>query len=355
MNPLFQEVPTVDSLIDPDTLRILLGGLGAVRVEALHTLGYSGSQFFRVTLDRQTHELESFIVKRTILNEDWFSNRTQDLIGREAAVLLAPQFARIRQIFHLPYRAVAVETGQFAVLMDDVSTWLLPDERVPLAREDEDLILRTLAQLHATFWQSSKLEELTWLHKPADFLYIMGPHGHGDPESTGGSARQVHEAVRVGWQVALELLPDATRRALCRPTAEIAASWSHLPVTLIHGDAKIANFAVLPNRRLCALDWAFVGWAPCTFELGWYLAVNASRLSDTKEYTLIRYRGFLESHLGFQLEDELWETLEEVGLVCGGLMLLWSKGAAVAAGRPSAELEWAWWEGRLSKWASSLR
>lgn len=352
MNKVLQEVPAVADLLDTETLRRLLGGAGAVQVEPLQTLGYSGSQFFRIIVDTSTGAQEQFFVKRTVLKEDWFSQRSQDRIGREAAVLLAPQLAEIGQVFHLPYRAVAVEAGRFALLMEDVSPWLLPDERRPLGEDDEHLILETLAQLHATFWQRTEVAGLPWLHTPADFLYIMGPHGHRTEAHQGGSARQVHEAVQTGWQAALELLPDRTRRALCRPAEEIAASWSHLPRTVLHGDTKIANFALLPGRRLCAFDWAFVGWAPCTFEMGWYLAVNASRLHGTKEHTLRCYRGFLEAQLGAAFDEARWYELEEAGIVCGALMLLWSKGAAVAAGRPSAEAEWAWWETRLSDWAS---
>lgn len=342
---------SVNSLLQPDTLRLVLSVSGAVRVEALPTVGYSGSEFFRVIVDQAADEQARFMVKRTALAADWFSNRSRDRTGREAAVLLAPQLAKIHQIFSLPYRAIAVETGRCAVLMDDVSPWLFPDERVPLAREDEDLILETLARLHAAFWQAPGIDELAWLHTPADFLYIMGPHDHRAEDRKGGSARHVQEAVRTGWRAALALLPDTTRRALLRPAQDIAASWTHLPTTFIHGDTKIANFALLADRRLCAFDWAFSGWAPCTFELGWYLAVNASRLSGSKEHTLRRYRAFLEAHLRRALHDDLWAQLEEAGIVCGALMLLWSKGAAVAAGRPTAEAEWTWWEERLGVWA----
>ena len=350
MNPDLYVASSVDSLLDPDTLRNILGVSGAVRVEALHTSGYSGSRFFRVIPERAPGGT-GFIVKCTTLAEDWFSHRSRDQTGREAAVLVAPRLAEVHRIVHLPYRAVALEAGRIAVLMEDVSRWLLPDERIPLAREDETLILDTLARLHAAFWQAPGLDRLPWLCAPADYLYIMGPHDHAEEDRRGGSARQVHEAVRSGWQAALDLLPDATRRALLRPARDIAAAWADLPVTLIHGDAKIANFAVLPGRRLCAFDWAFAGWAPCTFELGWYLAVNASRLSEDKARVLARYRGLLEAHLGDRLEAERWDALEEAGVVCGALMLLWSKGAAVRAGRPSAEEEWAWWADRLERWA----
>lgn len=169
-------------------------------------------------------------------------------------------------------------------------------------------------------------------------------------EVEGGSARQVENAVRIGWREARELLPDAIRRALWGPAGEIAAPWADLPLTLVHGDSKVANFAIHPDARLCALDWAFVGRAPCTFEIGWYVAVNGPRLAGSKESIFRAYRDRLERRLGRRLDDELWDRLEEAGVVCGALMLLWSKASAVAAGRDGAEAEWRWWEARLDRW-----
>lgn len=344
-----RRVRSVNDLLESGRLRRVLDTEGPVRVERMRTLGYSGSRFHRVSA------ADEFIVKETVLEEDWFSNRTGDEVGREAAALLAPELDQIHDIFSLPYRAAAMEPGRVALLMEDVSPWLLPDEREPLDPGHEELILDTLARLHASFWEADELGQLAWLHGTADFLHIMGPRGHGigvGEGAAGGSARQVQDAIRAGWQTARKLLPDPLRRALWRPAPEIAAAWADLPHTLIHGDTKVANFAVLPEQNLCALDWAFVGSAPCTFEIGWYVAVNASRLGGCKENTLRRYRARLEDHLGGSLEEYLWERLEEAGLVCGALMLLWSKAAGVEAGRDGAQSEWDWWESRLSRWAA---
>ncbi len=256
----------------------------------------------------------------------------------------------MHQIFELPYRLVASEPGRFALLMDDVSESLLPDERTPLPENVEALILDTLARMHATFWNDKDISRLAWLHTPADFLHIMGPRGHDQQDQRGGSARGVDEAVRRGWRAAKDLLPPPVLDAIHRPAIELAAAWADLPRTLVHGDTKIANFAVFQSRRLCAIDWAFTGYAPCTFDIGWYLAVNATRLTQSKEEVLAHYRHRLEFHLGQKVTDPMWDCLEEAGIVCGALMLLWSKATAVTHGTPKARLEWDWWESRLRRW-----
>lgn len=345
---------SVDALLDPARLPSFLDVTSPVTVESLDTLGYSGSDFFRVRIRGRGDPAGPWIVKRTVLADDWFSARTGDRVGREAAAVTAPELADIHRIFRLPYRAVAIETGTIALLMDDLSGCLLPDERTPLEAAAERSILDALADLHATFWASSALTELSWLHRPADFLHVMGPRGHDAP-AAGGSARGVDEAVREGWKEALGQVGPAVRRALTRPAPEIAAGWGKLPHTLVHGDTKVANFALPAAGGVAVFDWAFVGRAPCTVDIGWYLAVNATRLAGTKEETLARYRALLEERLGRELDEPLWSALEEVGVVCGALMLLWSKGAALAAGREGAAVEWAWWHDRLERWVGRPR
>lgn len=341
---------SVDQLLDPEWLRSSLGTDGSVAVEPLETLGYSGSDFFRVRPRGPAGSGGPWIVKRTVLADDWFSARTGDRVGRGAAAVTAPELADIHRIFRLPYRAVAMESGRTALLMDDLSGYLLPDERAPLEASVERSLLDVLAELHATFWASPALADLPWLHGLADFLHVMGPRGH-DETVAGGSARGVDEAVRTGWKEALTRVDPTVRRALTRPASEIAAGWRTLPHTLVHGDTKVANFALPAEGGVGVFDWAFVGRAPCTVDIGWYLAVNATRLAGTKEETLILYRALLEERLGRRLEERLWGELEEAGVVCGALMLLWSKGAALAADRDGAADEWAWWCDRLERWA----
>ena len=121
-------------------------------------------------------------------------------------------------------------------------------------------------------------------------------------------------------------------------------------MSLLHGDAKIANFAVLPSGRAAAFDWAWVGAGPPTLDLGWYLAINAGRLARPRDAVLARYRQLLEVELGSSLPAVIWEQLVQVGLLCGALMLLWQKALALEleeAPSPQAEDDWLWWVNAL--------
>ena len=117
----------------------------------------------------------------------------------------------------------------------------------------------------------------------------------------------------------------------------------------MHGDAKVANFALLPGRRVAAFDWQLLGKGPATLDLGWYLAVNSGRLARPKEHVIARYRDLLESRLTRPLSNLLWERMVSVGVMSGALMLLWAKALSLEeSGSPQAAEEWNWWVTQLS-------
>jgi len=122
---------------------------------------------------------------------------------------------------------------------------------------------------------------------------------------------------------------------------------------LQHGDTKVANFAIDREGRVIAFDWEWIGTGPATLDLGFYLAINAGRLARPKEAVISRYREFLEVALGFRLPNELWQGLRSIGILFGGVSLLWAKGLALESGAPKALAEWDWWAEQLERQAST--
>jgi aminoglycoside phosphotransferase (APT) family kinase protein len=146
----------------------------------------------------------------------------------------------------------------------------------------------------------------------------------------------------------MDRLPPAAVRHLTCPGAEWEEAWADLPRTFVHGDAKVGNCAILADGRVSVFDWALAGSGPCAIDLGWYIAVNATRLTVSKDEFIARYRVLLEAELGRKLPDGLWNRLEVAAVVHGARMLLWSKALALEAGRLGAESEWNWWVERLA-------
>src|SRR5262249_16334320 len=156
--------------------------------------------------------------------------------------------------------------------------------------------------------------------------------------------------VRAGWEDALKLLPAEVARRLQRPAEEAWAAWTDLPRTLIHGDSKVANFAFLPDGRVAAFDWTNLGAAPATLELGWWVAVNGTRLTRSKDDLIARYRELLEGRLGRTLDADRWERMVDAAIYSGARMLLWSKALGLRENTEYRRSDWAWWVEKLERW-----
>jgi hypothetical protein len=266
---------SIEAMRNPVELEALLGKVDEVRSAPFATGGYSGSVHERWTVERDGGQPLRLVLKITRPAEDWTAFRTGDTSGREALLLGAPELGELWSVFHCCYRGYATKGGEVALLMDDLGEHLFPDEDEPISVADEDTLLGTLAAMHARFWKSDALE-LAWLNTPEQFLTVLGPDS--------GAPFALSDMVREGWRSALARLPSAVVSLLRTPSHVLVRTWCEgLPFTLLHGDAKLANFAVLPGDRCAAIDWALVGAGPATVDLGWYLAVNAGRLARPKD------------------------------------------------------------------------
>ena len=344
---------SIADLTDPRALETLTGPVSSIHKTLLSGVGYSGSVLYRMEVHLLSGEIRSFILKHTVIRTDWLSQRTHDTVGREAAILDDPYFSRIWESIQCPFVAFALDEGEIAVLMKDVTLYLFPDVREPIELRKENDILNTLASLHASYWASSEIKTVSWLIKTHQYLEMLGPGAH-PTDAIAPPPDKVRESMQQGWEMALRLLPVKLRSFITRRALEMAEPWKDLPITLLHGDAKIANMAILPERKVVMFDWTHCGWGPCGIELGWYLAVNSTRLAGSKEEIMAQYRTYLESHLQFRLQDKTWLRMAEVAIITGAMMMLWSKALGYQAGTERGMAEWKWWVERLGKIVNEL-
>jgi hypothetical protein len=343
---LTHRFPSADAVSDPGALAAMLGPVRAVDRQPLATVGFTGARFERLTVTLASGEQRRLVIKRLRPADDWSAVRSGDTCGRNTSMLSEARLAPIWDALACPYLGFANEAGEVALLMHDLSPYLFPDVREPLLEADEDRLLSALAALHARFWDSPVLE-LPWLARPEQHAGLLDARCANDPACCSVFTPALREGAPRGWALALQWLPRSLDPLIRVPAQELTWLWRDLPRTLIHGDAKIANFALLPDGRVAAFDWALVGAGPATLDLGWYVAVNATRLARSKEHTLRRYRALLEAARGSALDDACWVALERAGIVIAARMLLWSKALAVEAGRAGAREEWNWWVDRL--------
>jgi hypothetical protein len=336
----------LSDLTDREALGSLFGPVQDLTHEPMASVGYSGSRHERLVLRLGTGETLRFVHKRTNLEADWTAYRTRDVRGREPALLSEPEFAGVWNVFECPYVAFASEGVEVGLLMWDLSAQLLPDRREPLELAVEDALLGRIAELHARFWGSS-VRAREWLSDAGDLITLLGP-GSGTRDARRPAAASLQARVQAGWALAIPRLPVRVVATLFEPAEAWSRRCAGHPRTLVHGDVKVANFAPLRDGRVAAFDWETVGSAPASIDLGWYLAVNASRLARPKEAVIARYRSLLQSALGQPLDESTWAGLERLAVLSGATMLLWSKALNVESKVPGAEPEWAWWEQRLT-------
>ena len=244
-------------LSDPTQLSTVLGPVARVERTPIGRLGHSGATHERLQVQLQNGDRLALVLKRTQLSDDWTAFASGDGLGREVQLLRTSALGAVWDAFANPYVACAVEPDQIGLLMDDLSGHIWPDRvgvsaQRPILEPEEDAVLGALGRLHARYWQSEALT-LPWLLQPPIRFNLMGPHASWRERLPHG-----HQISR-GWAAALSHLPGPVAELLTTPPEQLFRRYADLPRTLLHGDAKVPNFALLPDGRVAAIDRG-VGW-----------------------------------------------------------------------------------------------
>jgi hypothetical protein len=336
-------------LTESKFLEPLFGPVRAVEQQAMRAPGFSGARFERVTVVLGVGATRTLVLKLVNPRSDWTSRLTGDVRGREALVLDSAELAPVWDTFACPYLAWAREGDALGLLMQDLGPHLLPDVREPLPLGVETRLLDALARMHARFWNATPdsgsglgdAERLAGVLSPA----VAASERARDPDSP------LFRRVAEGWGICEARLAPASWD-LVRDGARVFAERSAgLPLTLLHGDSKVANFAPFPDGRVAAFDWAMATRGPVAIELGYYLAMNASRLADSREGATARYRERLESALGEPIAPADWSLTVDLAALASAALVLWSKAHLLEAGSPGAADQWAWYEAELERLA----
>jgi len=343
--PSFKKSNSVSELTGHDFLTELFGPLRSIEKQPLKTSGFSGSAHEKIILHPENGESISLILKRIYASQDMTIWRSGNIHNREVMLLDDKEMAEVWDIFQSPYIAYAIEENNSALLMHDLSKNLFPDSREPIHPKQEDSILHNLAQLHAHYWQHNLLSK-PWLGKQNIFFNFLGPRAPAE-EKAAGRKHFIFELVQNGWDLALKFLPAELKYFLFDPPVEKMTEG--LPKTLIHGDSKLANFAIMSNNKVGAFDWTITASASPACEMGWYISVNASRLARPKEEVMNRYRGFLQKELNITIENEIWNRMVDVAVLTGAETLLWNKALNLQRNIAGAKQEWNWWVNNIKR------
>lgn len=355
--PSAVRLPTIDALLDPVALAAALGPVDTVEENPVSTIGKSGGTHARVTVRLRSGESLRLWLKRNRLWEDWGASLTGDTLGREVMVIEEAALAGVWQVFHCPVRAYATEQTPhgrvFGLLMDDVGEAVVPEE-TRLTEAQEDALLAALACLHARYWDHAitRPDALPWLMTLPQALNMLTPQSAAG-QIRRGTPTRIFEWVNQGWAALFARVPAPVADLLRNAASTLAASSAGLPRTLLHGNTRVGNFAFLAGGRVAGFDWAETSAGPPTFDVCWYLILNAKQRARPHDAVLARYRQFLEREHGSALPDSLWQRLVDAGILYAAAMLLWDRTLDLEDAEPGAAEEWRWWVDHLHRLTSS--
>src|SRR5437588_2762108 len=109
--------------------------------------GKSGATLERVVIDGQ-----SYVLKHLDLAGDWTMRASGCLRGAPLVLWERGILARLPGCLNQPIVGAAPEPGGCALLMRDVTRWLVPAIDEPITSAQHGRFLRHMAALHAEFW-----------------------------------------------------------------------------------------------------------------------------------------------------------------------------------------------------------
>lgn len=324
----------------PATISELLAD--AESIELLDTTdGKSGVRMERVTIDG-----ESFVVKYLSLAEDWIMRLTGDRAIRPLQVWESSIRDRVPACIDDAVVAIGLDdpdddrsSARLAILMRDVGAWLVPEGDEPISLEQHRTFLAHMAALHAAFWEWT---DDVGLYPTGDRYVWFAPDRLVSELSRPDCVLPVRLADD-GWRELARREPDlwATIVGIHRDPSAFVRTLANTPFTFLHGDWKMGNLGTAPDGRTVLIDWAVPGCGPACSDLTHYLALNRSRLPESKERTIDAYRASLE-RCGVDTEP-WWQQQLDLCLLGGSVQFGWEK--ALGDSREVRD-ELAWWVDR---------
>jgi hypothetical protein len=327
--------------------------------------GKSGARLERVVIAGQP-----YVLKHLDLAQDWTMRASGCLRGAPLLAWERGLLTRLPACFNQPIVGVAPTggagrppsgggagrppsgggagrppSGGCALLMRDVTPWLVPVSDEPIGLDQHLRFLRHMAALHAAFWAcGSDCEVVPVMHR-----YLELSPWLAQAEAAMGSDHLVPRLVGEGWPRLAEVAPVAAAvvAPLARDPGPLVEALETTPQTFVHSNWKLDNLGTDELGRTVVLDWEQPGRGAPLSDLAWYLAINCRRLPQGKEDAIAAYRQALEEA---GINTEPWWDRQLALCLLGALVQFgWEK----ALGGYDEEL--AWWEAQAVRAAPLLK
>jgi hypothetical protein len=314
-----EHTPAIDGRVDAAYLSGALARAGrAVPVTRLEVERLDGGRVSRGVYALRS-DAGAFVLKRCAA-EPWRA----ELFGmtyNEPALWLCGATRALPAPLACPTIDVAFDAdhGECWMLMDDVSHGIA-------ARGSFDeaacrRLLESVARLHARYWdRGDELAALPLLSLEQHARMFTAPCAAvgGRLEATGwiGQVLDTVTLFRTYVPVLLDVLGPADADFyldLCQRPQRWLAPLGRAPQTLIHGDLRRANIALLPSS-VTLFDWDFASRAPAAADTAWYAFLHFwcypphdARTPAERESLLSYHRQCLAAELGRRFDEQAFE------------------------------------------------
>jgi hypothetical protein len=237
---------------------------------------------------------ERFILKRTSAASDWIVRATKDVALREGFV--ANTGLRLAEPLAAPYLGVGSDGDAVAILMPDLSDWLIawegPGGGPVVGPATLDRILEAVAGLHAMRWADYRPTTADWGWPWCPLRQRLLLLSRPSAERYLAEGLEVGKPFLAGWDAFERLASPAARSivsGLAVDPSPLLRALGRLPATGLHGDLKLANVALLDDGRVALIDWQMMSLGPVAVELGWLAVSNSATLPIGPDELLAHY------------------------------------------------------------------
>jgi hypothetical protein len=232
-------------------------------------------QLFRLELDGPDGKATVVAKLAAPTDEGRFVATVLNMYGREAGFYT--DLSARTKIKHprCSYAAHDPETQDTVLLIEDVSTrGRMLDQVAGCSVADARSAIRSLAELHACFWDDSSLDDLPFLKRLCDDPYPGA----------------VAFAYETAWAPVQEFFPElidervkAFGDGYAAQIPALFAKLSEPPLVLSHGDWRLDNLFVTPDDDVIAVDWQLIDRSVGPRDLA-YFATASFDVVDPAEY-----------------------------------------------------------------------
>ncbi len=194
---------------------------------------------------------------------------------------------------------------RYLLLLEDLGDAAPGDQLAGTDAEGCAVVLRSIARLHAAYWESPALEDRYWLVPFAGDSRVR----HSMFLEMRGVFRERHP----------ELFDEEFERLVAWVSANgietIERMQGEAPETLVHGDLRLDNL-VFRDGEPVFFDWQAIRRGPAAFDVAWFLSGASDGLTPEDEAELLRtYHATLEEGGVRGYPFEVFERHYRMGLL----------------------------------------